>query len=125
MISKEKKDYKVGSVIYIIITHLDHFSIQEVLVEKIGSKYMYLSNKHKYEFGDDCTTYKCSSKDWITGYYLESLFTDKSEAEKEAYKRDLARRIENNFRRNSIGLFLKSINVKLLEDIAKELKIDV
>jgi hypothetical protein len=88
MISKEKKDYKVGDKIFIISYYFDYF-IEEMEVEKIGSKFMYLSNQHRYEFGEDYTTIKWSY--WTIGYYLRNLFTDKAEAEKEAYKRNLTK----------------------------------
>ena len=122
MISKEKKDYKAGDKIFKISFNSD-YSIEEMEVEKVGNKYMYLSNDHRYEFGEGNTEYQWSNKDCVTGYYLENLFTSKEEVEEEVYKRRLIKKID--FNNTSLNTFLGKLSVEILENITKELKINV
>jgi hypothetical protein len=119
MISKEKKNYKAGDKIFKISYNSDFF-IEEIEVEKIGNKFMYLSNDHRYEFGEGITEYRGSSKDWYVGYRIENLFTTREEVEEEVYKRRLIKKIDFNCN-PSLNYFLDKLSPSLLSLIHKEI----
>jgi len=119
MISKEKKNYKVGDKIFRISYDSDFF-MEEMEVEKIGNKFMYLSNDHRYEFGEGNTECKWSNKDWYAGYCLESLFASREECEEEIYKRKLIKKIDFNCNTN-LTTFLDKLSPSLLSLIHKEI----
>jgi hypothetical protein len=118
MISKEKKDYKAGDKIFKISFNSD-YSIEEMEVEKIGNKYMYLSNDHRYEFGKLYTECKWSNKEWDSAHYLESLFASREEADEEINRHGLIKKMA--FNNTSIYSFLSKLSTGLLNNIYEEI----